>query len=164
MKYVLGLTIAGALILAAQIDRPAAQTNSEPVAQLSEHLKATVIKAAIEAKTHQKTPKEFTPAVGAPVPSSVFQHAFNPEITRAVPELKHYWYAYLDREIVLMDGLQKKVVALIPLPAKLVLGGQGNHGAAEPAGESEPAGKSKGEDRASTTGSVPAYTSPETIR
>jgi hypothetical protein len=162
MKYVLGLTAAVALILAAQIERPAAQTNSEPATQLSEQDKAVVIKAALEAKSHQKTPKDFAPAVGASVPRSVYQHGFKPEIAREVPALKQYWYAYLDREIVLIDSLQKKVVAVIPLPAELVSGDQEHHGAAEPAGASaaKPTGGSK--EGASTTGSVPAYTSPET--
>src|SRR3954466_8151021 len=62
MKYALGLTAAVALILAAQIDRPAAQTNSQPANQLSEQEKAVVIRAAVEAKSHQKTPKDFAPA------------------------------------------------------------------------------------------------------
>jgi hypothetical protein len=165
MKYALRLTAACAAILAAPIDRPAAQTNSPPAAleatrgllKLSEQDSAAVIEAAVEAGTHQKTPKEFTPALGAPVPSSVFQHAFKPEIVREMPVLKHYWYAYLDREIVMIDSMQKKVVAVIPLPAKYLSGGQTNHGAAEPA-------ESKGPDSAGPTGSVPAYTSPETLR
>jgi len=166
MKYALILIAAGAVIVGlTQIDRPGAQTRSQGAAleatkgplKLSEQDKATVIKAAVEAKSHQDTPKEFTPAVGAPVPKEVYSHAFKPEIAREMPALKHYEYAYLDREIVLIDGMQKKVVAVIPLPAKLVSGGQKNQGAAEPAGESE-------SDGASTTGSVPAYTSPETIK
>jgi hypothetical protein len=165
MKHALGLTAACALILAAPIDRPAAQTNSQPAAlettkdlpKLSEKDRAAVIEAAVGAGTHQKTPKGFTPAPGAPVPSSVFQHAFKPEIVREMPVLKHYWYAYLDREIVMIDSMQKKVVAVIPLPAKYLSGGQAHHGAAEPA-------EAKGPDGAGNTGSVPAYTSPETIR
>jgi hypothetical protein len=160
MKYALGLLAAGALILAAEMDRPAAQTIEVTIdsLKLSEQDKAAVITAAVEAKTHQKTPKEFTPAVGAPVPTALYRHAFKPEIARKVPALKQYWYAYLDREIVLIDSMQKKVVAVIPLPAKFVSGGQEHHGAAESAGESS------GKDDASTTGSVPAYTSPESIK
>ena len=166
MKHAIALTAAGALIFAqAQIDRLGAQTSGQHVAleastgplKLSEQDKAAVINAAVEAKSHQDTPKEFTPAVGAPVPKEVYRHAFKPEIARGVPALKQYMYAYLDREIVLIDGMQNKVVAVIPLPAQLVSSGETDQGSAEPAGES------KG-DRASTTGSVPAYTSPETMK
>jgi hypothetical protein len=165
MKHALVLTVAAVLTLAAQIDRPASQTGSQPVAreatkgplELSDQDKATVIKAALDAKSHQNTPKDFTPALGASVPKSVYQHGFKPEVVLKMPLLKHYWYAYLDREIVLIDAIQKKVVAVIPLPATIGSGGQEHHGAAESAGE-------KREDGASSTESVPSYTSPETIR
>jgi hypothetical protein len=157
MKYALGLIAAGALILAAQIDRPASQVNSQPAAQLSEQDKAAVIMAAFEAKSHQKTPKDFTPTVGASVPKSIFLHGFKPDVAGKVPALKQYWYAYTDGEVALVDGLQTKVVAVIPIPAKSVSTGQGHHGAAEPA-------DAKGKDGAGNAGSVPAYTSPETIK
>jgi hypothetical protein len=159
MKYALGLTVAGALILGLQV--AAAQIDSQPVAgaplTLSEQDKATVIKAAIEAKSRQKTPKEFTPAVGASVPKTVYLHAFNPEIAREVPALKRHWYAYLTREIVLIDAAQTKVVAVIPLPENLVSDDQQHQGAAEPA-------SSKDEYGAGNTESVPSHTSPESIK
>ena len=166
MKHALVLTAACALILGLQIDRPAAQTDSQSVASeatpngplnLSDQDKAAVIKAALDAKSHQATPKEFKPAVGAPVPKEVFQHGFKPEVVSNTPVLKEYWYAYLDREIVLIDALQKRVVAVIPLPAKHVTGEQPHQGAAEPASKAN-------EQGATSAGSVPAYTSPESLR
>lgn len=166
MKHALILTTAGALILGLQIDRPAAQPDNQSLARkatpngplnLSETDRAAVIRAALDAKSHQTTPKEFTPAVGAPVPREVFQHGFRPDVVSNIPILKHYWYAYLDREIVLIDSLQKKVVAVIPLPAEYVSGEQPHQGAAEAASESN-------EHGANSTSSVPAYTSPESIR
>jgi hypothetical protein len=175
MKCALSLTAAVIMVLATPIDRPAAQTSSQPAAQdatkgplnLSEQQKAAVIQAAIGAKTHQKTPEGFTPAVGASVPHTVFDQAFNPEITREMPILKIYWYSYLDREIVLTDGIKKQVVAVIPLPAKYMIEDQKNQGAAEPATteSAKPATSvSKDKDAAGPTGSVPAYTSPETLK
>ena len=165
MKYVLSLTTACALILVAPMSRPFAQSSIPPAASkathgqlnLSDTDKARVVEAAVQAETHQKTPKGFTPALGAPVPKSVFQHAFKPGIVGKMPVLKHYWYAYLDREIVIIDAMQKEVVQVIPLPAKYQSGDQTHHGAAEPA-------NSKGPSGAGPTGSVPAYTSPEHIR
>jgi hypothetical protein len=176
MKYALGLTAAVALMLAAPIDRPAAQTSSQPAAveatkepiKLSEQDKAAVIKAAVAAKSHQKTPEGFTPTVGASVPRTLYVHAFNPEITGQVPALKDYLYSYLDRDVVVIDGIQEKVVAVIPLPAEYMPGARVHQGAAEP--ESEPKNKDaasttgQNKDGATTTGSVPAYTSPETTR
>jgi hypothetical protein len=153
MKYALGLAAAVTLMLVAQIDRPAAETN---IPQLSGQDKSVVIQAAIEAKTHQSTPKDFTPALGASVPRSLHQHAFKPDIAREVPALKHFFYAYTDREIVLIDGMARKVAAVIPLPAELTSNGQTDQGASEPAGEPNKEG--------ATTGSVPAYTAPETLK
>ncbi len=168
MRYALVLAAAAGLIFAAQTDRPAAETTNElaadqvtkapPPLTLSGQDKAAVIKAALDARSHQNTPKDFTPAVGEPVPSSVYQHNFKPELTHDMPVLKHYSYAYLDREIVLIDSLQKKVAAVIPLPAHLVSRGQQQHqGAAESEKEPKSGGKS-------STDSVPAGTSPETLR
>jgi hypothetical protein len=167
MRYTLALAVAAGLLLMAQTDRPVAQTTNElaadqvakvpPPLTLSEQDKAAVIQAALDAHSHQNTPKDFTPADGAPVPSSVYQHNFKPELAHDIPVLKHYSYAYLDREVVLINPLLKKVVAVIPLPAHLVSSGQQDQGAAE--SEKEP--KSGG---ASSTDSVPAYTSPETLR
>jgi hypothetical protein len=54
-------------------------------------------------------------------------------------------------------GIQQKVVAIIPLPEKLLPGGREHHGAAEAESESKGQGKS-------STDSVPAYTSPEGIK
>ena len=167
MKSALCLTAAVTLILAAGIDFSAAQTRSQPtpdattndLLKLTEQDKVVVVKAAVETKSHQKTPKDFSPAVDAPVPRSVFLNAFKPEVVVKLPALKHYWYAYLDREIVLIDAMQKKVVALIPLPAEYAFNGKQPH-----QGAAEPAGKSRGKEGRGSTSSVPAYTSPETIK
>jgi hypothetical protein len=157
MRYVLGFTGVCVLVLAAHIDQPIAQTDSSSTAQLSEQDRAVVMQAALDAKSHQKTPKDFTPSIGARVPNSVYLHGFKPDIAGKVPSLKRLWYAYLDGEIALVDGMQSKVVAVIPFPESGSVG-QGHHGAAEAAGES------KSRDGASATESVPAYTSPETIK
>jgi hypothetical protein len=166
MKYALLLTAAAALMMGAQIDGSAAQTNSQPVPleaatngplNLSDQDKAAVLKAALDAGSHQATPKEFKPAVGAPVPRTIFQHGFKPEVVGETPVLKDYWYAYLDREIVLIDALQEKVAAIIPIPDDLVSDGQAHQGAAEPASRPN-------SDGGTSTDSVPAYTAPELIR
>jgi hypothetical protein len=157
MKHALGLISVSALLLAVQPDRPAAQPNEQPAIQLSEQDKAAVVRAALEAKSHQKTPKDFTPSVGASVPKSVYIHGFKPDVVGKVPVLRQYWYAYTDEEVALIDGLQTKVVAVVPIPAQSVSTGQGHHGAAEPA-------ESKGPDGQGSAASVPAYTSPETIK
>jgi hypothetical protein len=170
MKYAIVPATAGALMLAAAaIDVSPAQTSDQTIPpraleatkaplKLSEQDKAAVIRAAMDAKSRQKTPKDFTPEVGATVPKALYLHAFKPEVVGEIPALKQYDYAYLDKEIVLINSLQKKVVEVIPLPEKYVSGDPEHHGAAD-SEKTAPQG-----DRASTTGSVPAYTSPETIK
>jgi hypothetical protein len=152
-------------LVTAQIDRPAAQTNSQPTVreatkgplELSEQDKAAVIKAALDAKSHQKTPKDFTPTVGASVPRSVFLHGFKPDVVGKVPALKEYWYAYTDAEIALVMRCRQQLLRSSRFRHRLVSTGHGDHGTAEPA-------KAKGKDGVGNAGSVPAYTSSETIR
>jgi hypothetical protein len=135
---------------------PAANTESKGEAvTLSEEQKQAVINAAVSAKSRQKTPKEFSPSLGATVPKEVYLHGFRPDETQKTPLLKKYSYAFLDREVVLVDG-GKKVVAVIALPEKLVAGAQPHQGAAE-------ASSTNAKGNASP-GSVPSHTSPESIK
>lgn len=73
----------------------------------------------MERKSHQPTPKEFKPELGASVPRFLDIHAMPPGLLNDVPVLKEYMYAHVDRNIVIVDALDKKVAALIPLPANL---------------------------------------------
>ena len=142
----------------------AGQMTSEPAAKteaagnavsLNEEQKQAVISAAVTAKSRQKTPKEFSPSLGATAPKEVYLHGFRPEVTQKTPLLKKYSYAFLDREVVLVDG-GKKVVAVVALPEKLVAGAQPHQGAAE-------ASSTNAKGNASP-GSVPSHTSPESIK
>ena len=86
---------------------------------LSDRQRQTVIDAIVERKSHQATPKEFKGEVGAKVSSKVNIHAMPPRIVSEVPELKDFMYAHLDQEIAIVDALDDKIVAVIPLPANL---------------------------------------------
>ncbi len=90
------------------------------------------------------------------MPKEVYLHGFRPEATQKTPVLKEYWYAFLDREILLVDG--RKVAAVIALPEQLVAGGQPQQGAAEASGGTNAKGG------AEPVASVPSHTSPETIK
>jgi hypothetical protein len=91
----------------------------KPALNLSDQQRQAVIDAIVERKSNQATPKEFKGEVGATVSPKVDIHAMPPRIVSELPELKQYMYAHLDREIAIVDALEKKVVALIPLPANL---------------------------------------------
>lgn len=131
----------------------AAEAEAHPVT-LSEEQKQAVINAAVSAKSRQKTPKEFSPSVGATVPKEVYLHGFQPHETQKTPFLKEYTYAFLDRSVVLVGGPKNKVVAVVPLPEKLVAKDEAHHGAAEASSAS-----AKG-----NADSVPSHTSPESIK
>jgi hypothetical protein len=134
------------------------KTTADPIT-LSEPQKQAVIKAALAVNSRQKTPKDFSPTVGATVPKAVYLHGFKPEAVQEAPVLKEYWYAFLDREVVLVDAAEMKVVAVIELPQDLVVNDQPFHGAAEPSSSTN--AKDGG---ASPVGSVPSHTSPESIK
>jgi hypothetical protein len=131
---------------------------TEKAITLNEQQKQAVIDAAVTAKSRQKTPKEFSPTVGATVPKEVYLHAFRPDETQKTPLLKGYQYAFLDREVVLVGGPKNKVVAVVALPEKLVAGEQAHQGAAEASSTD-----AKG-DYAPPHASVPSHTSPESIK
>jgi hypothetical protein len=135
-------------------------TKSEPQEHeitLSEEQKQAVVNAAVTAKSRQKTPKEFSPRVGATVPKEVYLHGFKPDEIQKIPLLKAYLYAFLDREVVLVAGPKNTVVSVVALPENLVAGQQTHQGAAE-------ASSTNAKGGTTPTGSVPSHTSPETIK
>ena len=68
----------------------------------------------IQAKaTAQKTPTDFTPRVGAIVPSDVALKAVPTKLGRQVSTLKPYDYALLKNELLIVDPGSKKVVDVI---------------------------------------------------
>jgi hypothetical protein len=143
--------------VAQSTDAPSAvEATGNPIA-LTEAQKQAVINAAVSAKSRQKTPKEFSPTVGATVPKEVYLHGFRPDEARKDPLLKRFTYAFLDREILLVGGPKSKIVAVVPLPEELVAGEQAHQGAAEASTRNTKGG-------ASPTDSVPSHTSPETIK
>ena len=97
----------------------------KPPLHLSDQQQQTVIDDIVARKTHQPTPKEFKPELDKGVPSSIHIHGMPPSILGDVPELKNYMYVHLDRDIVIVDAMEKKVAALIALPDNLVQQGNG---------------------------------------
>ena len=91
----------------------------KPALNLSDEQRQTVIAEITARDTHQATPKEFKPEMGVTVSRFVATHAMPPKLANDVPVLKEYTYAHLDRNIVIVDALEKKIAALIPLPDNL---------------------------------------------
>lgn len=92
---------------------PVVQASLPPL-NLDDKARHDLITNAVSRKTHQATPKDFKPAEGARVPSSLHILAFPPDTEP--PELRQYAYAHLDREILVIDALMLEIVLVIPLP------------------------------------------------
>jgi hypothetical protein len=124
---------------------------SKPSLELSQEQQQAVIEAVLDRKSHQPTPPEFKPAVGAAVPKAVNIHGLPRPLVYEVPALKEYAYAHLDREVVIIDAIGLKVAAVIPLPENLATGPQKptNEAAAQAVDRLKESGT------AQTTGSAP---------
>jgi hypothetical protein len=92
----------------------------KPPLHLSDKQQQTVIADITALDTHQPTPKDFKPELGKAVTAAIHIHGMPPSILSDVPELKNYMYVHLDRDIVIVDPMERKVAALITLPDNLV--------------------------------------------
>jgi hypothetical protein len=90
---------------------------------LSDEQRQAIMDAVVRQDAHQATPKEFKAAIGSDVPRTLDLHALPRPLVYDIPALKEYMYAHLDRNVVLVDALEKKVVVLIPLPENLTYSG-----------------------------------------
>lgn len=93
--------------------------SGKPELTLTPKLQQMVVDVVTGLDTHQPTPKEFKPAVGADVPRAVYIHAMPKPLFEAMPALKEYMYAHLDRNIVIVNAQKLKAAAVIPLPEDL---------------------------------------------
>jgi hypothetical protein len=96
---------------------------SRPELDLTEEQRQEIMDAVVRQDTHQATPKEFKAAIGSDIPRTLDLHALPRPLVYDIPALKEYMYAHLDRNVVLVDALEKKVVVLIPLPENLIYSG-----------------------------------------
>jgi hypothetical protein len=96
---------------------------SKPKLDLSDAQRQAILDAVVREESHQATPKEFKAEVGSDIPRTMDLHPLPRPLVYEIPALKEYMFAHLDRNVVLVDALEKKVIGLIPLPEHLVRGG-----------------------------------------
>jgi Protein of unknown function (DUF1236) len=111
---------AGGVVLSDPAQPAQVEPASKPALALSDQQRQALVDAVVPRNTYQPTPKEFQPEVGAAVPRTVDIHGMPPQIAKDMPALNQYMYAHLDRDIVIVDALNKKVAAVVPLPEGLV--------------------------------------------
>jgi len=54
--------------------------------------------------------KDFTPAVGAKLPSSVKAQALPQPVLSQMPQLRNYWYVKMKDQVLIVDGTTNKIV------------------------------------------------------
>jgi hypothetical protein len=67
-----------------------------------------------------KAAKDVTPAVGAPLPTSVKEEALPSEVLAKIPALRNYWYVKMNGEVLIVDGMSRKVVDMFPQTGPLM--------------------------------------------
>ncbi len=85
-----------------------------PPAQLSDQQRDAIQDALVGEHTQQKTPANFQPQVGQTLPQSLKVDAMPQDLIRAQPSLKEYGYAKTAKDILVLDPLHKKIVAVLP--------------------------------------------------
>jgi hypothetical protein len=85
-----------------------------PPAQLSDQQKDAIQNGLVAEHTQQKTPPNFQPQVGAPLPATMKVDVMPQDLIRAQPSLTEYGYAKTASDILVLDPLKKTIVAVIP--------------------------------------------------
>jgi hypothetical protein len=61
-----------------------------------------------------KSAKDFTPAVGAPLPKGVKAHSLPKPVLSRMPELRDYMYVKMKDDVLIVNGMTNKIVDLFP--------------------------------------------------
>lgn len=118
---ILALGFAGLTIVAQAQTQSSPTTGARATGQaelsvdFSDRQREAIGKSIMATDTHQPTPKDFEAAIGKEIPSSVNLHPFPQDLAREIPQLERLMYAHLNRNVLIVDALADKVVALVPL-------------------------------------------------
>jgi hypothetical protein len=86
----------------------------KPPLKLDDKQRATIQNVLVMHHTQQKTPKDFQPQAGATLPKGIRVDGLPQEVGRQIPEMKDYGYAKTMRDILVIDPMNMKIVAVIP--------------------------------------------------
>lgn len=87
--------------------------NKPPVTLDAERRRA-IQNAMVTIHTQQKTPPGFKPQEGAGLPARMKVDAFPSPLNRQQPQLQQYGYAKTRDDIVVVDPMNRKIVAVVP--------------------------------------------------
>ena len=86
----------------------------KPKLDLNDQQKTAIQNALVEAHTQQKTSKDFKPQVGMELPTTMKVDVMPEDLIRAQPPLKEYGYAKTATDILVLDPMNKKIIAVLP--------------------------------------------------
>jgi hypothetical protein len=104
----------------AQTNKPTLNPNEltvqvkRPPLQLDAKQSDAIQTALVTENTEQKTPKDFEPKVGDPIPLSLHIEAMPQDLVRREPSLEPYGYAKLAKQLLVIDPMKKTIVAVLP--------------------------------------------------
>lgn len=61
-----------------------------------------------------KPAKDFTPAVGATLPTGLWPQGFPPPILLSMPALRDYGYVKMKDQVLIVDAMTRKIVDVFP--------------------------------------------------
>jgi len=86
----------------------------KPALKLDEQQRAAIQNGMVGQHTQQTTPDGFKPEVGAVLPKGVKVDIMPHEVTAQVPAMKQYGYAKTTSDILVVDPMNIKIVAVVP--------------------------------------------------
>jgi hypothetical protein len=86
----------------------------KPPLQLNDQDRAAIQNALVAEQTQQKAPKDFKPQVGATPPKGIKIDVMPQALARELPVLKEYGYAKTASDILVIDPMSKRIVAVMP--------------------------------------------------
>jgi hypothetical protein len=106
----------GAILLAAACCSgvAAAQTHTPPPLQLTDQQREMIRDAVMTEHVAQPTPKGFEARAGAALPTAIKGGPLPRPLVYQIEALKHYYYAKIDHDLLIIDPMNKKVVEVIP--------------------------------------------------
>jgi len=91
-----------------------ANTKPKPPLQLSDEQRRKIQDALVTAHSAQKTPDKFEAKVGEKLPTALKLDAMPAPLINEEPVLKQYDFVKLDNDLLVVDPMDKTVVAVIP--------------------------------------------------
>lgn len=86
----------------------------KPPLQLDDQQRTAIQNALVAEHTQQKAPKDYKPQVGETPPKGIKIDAMPQALGRQLPVLNQYGYAKTASDILVIDPMSRKIVAVMP--------------------------------------------------